>query len=525
MNNMLNISSSPHVRDKRTTNSVMFCVALALLPAAVTGVWNHGWHALAVILASVITALLAETVFNIIVKKPNTVKDGSAFVTGLLLALCLPATVPLYVPIIGALVAIIIVKCFFGGLGKNFINPALAARCFLLISFSQTVTTFKVDGVSAATPLADLKAGTVVNLTKMFFGTSNGVIGNCILALLVGGLALWVMDIISWEIPVSIIVSFTLFMALFGGQGFDPLFLLAHLMGGGVIMGAFFMATDYVTSPVTGTGQIVYGVFIGILGGLFRVLGSAADSFSYAIIVGNLFVPLIDEFIVPKPFAYRKSQVEARSAEGKKPFWAKFPVQAAVLTAITLIAGLALSGVYGLTKDSIEEQNAAKERAAYAAVCPGAETFESIDAAKAAIEELGEDSYGSDFGRVSINDAAVGKDASGNIVGYVVSVTSHDGFDGDVTLSLGISADGATQGISFTELNETAGMGMRADEPEFKDQFNGRSVSRFTLNKAGGSTAEDEINSVSGASITSGAVVNAVNAGLDFYENVMKGGN
>ncbi len=525
MNNMLNISSSPHVRDKRTTSSVMYCVALALLPAAITGVWNHGWHALFVILASVITALLSETVFNYIVKKPNTVKDGSAVVTGLLLALCLPATVPLYVPVIGALVAIIIVKCFFGGLGKNFINPALAARCFLLISFSQTVTTFKVDGVSAATPLADLKAGTVVSLTKMYLGTSNGVIGNCIIALLVGGLALWALDIISWEIPVSVIVSFTLFMALFGGQGFDPLFLLAHLLGGGVIMGAFFMATDYVTSPVTGTGQLVYGACIGILGGLFRVLGSAADSFSYAIIISNLFVPVIDQFIVPKPFAYRKSSIEARSEEGKKPFWTKFPKAAAILTVITLVAGVALSGVYGLTKESIEEQKAMKERESYVAVCPGAESFESTDAIKAAIEEQGEDSYGSDFGRVSIKDAAVGKDASGNIVGYVVSVTTHDGFDGDITLSIGIGADGSTTGISFTELNETAGMGMRADEPEFKDQFTGRTASRFTLNKAGGSTAEDEINSVSGASITSGAVVNAVNAGLDFYENVMKGGN
>ena len=525
MNTVLNISSSPHVRDKRTTNSVMYCVALALLPAAVTGVWNHGIHALLVILASVITAVCSEFVFDYIVKKPNTVMDGSAFVTGLLLALCLPGSVPLYVPVIGALVAIIIVKCFFGGLGKNFINPALAARCFLLISFSQTVTTFKVDGISSATPLADLKAGTVIDIMKMFFGTSNGVIGNSILALLIGGLALWVIDIISWEIPVSVILSFTLFMALFGGQGFDPLFLTAHLLGGGVIMGAFFMATDYVTSPVTGTGQIVYGAMIGILGGLFRVLGSAADSFSYAIIISNLFVPLIDEFIVPKPYAYRKAAIEARSEEGRKPVWTKFPKPAIILTAITLIAGIALSGVFGLTKDSIEAQKAAKERESYVAVCPDAKTFETTDAITAALEELGEDTYGSDFGRVNIKDAVIAKDDAGNIVGYVVSVTSHDGFDGDITLSLGISADGSTTGISFTELNETAGMGMRADEPEFKEQFDGRAVSRFTLNKAGGSTAEDEINSVSGASITSGAVVNAVNAGLDFCENVMKGGN
>ena len=217
--------------------------------------------------------------------------------------------------------------------------------------------------------------------------------------------------------------------------------------------------------------------------------------------------------------------IEARSEEGKQPIWNKFPKPAVILTVITLIAGVALSGVFGLTKDRIEAQNAAKERESYVAVCPGAETFETTDAITAAIEAQGEDSYGTDFGRVNIKDAVIAKDASGNVVGYVLSVTTHDGFDGDITLSLGISADGSTTGISFTELNETAGMGMRADEPEFKEQFDGRTASRFTLNKAGGSSAEDEINSVSGASITSGAVVNAVNAGLDFYENVMKGGN
>ena len=520
-----NISSSPHVRDSRTSGTVMFYVIAALLPAAIAGVYFHGIHALIVLLTSVLTAVVTEFIFDYIVKKPNTITDGSAVVTGLLLGLSLPASVPFYVPFLGSLFAILIVKCFFGGLGKNFINPALAARCFLLISFSQTVTTFKVDGISAATPLADLSSGSVVNLTEMFYGASNGVIGSSALALLIGGLALWALDIITWQIPVSVIVSFSLFMALFGGQGFAPGFIAAHLFGGGLMMGAFFMATDYVTSPVTGTGQLIYGAMIGILGGLFRVLGSASDSFSYAIIISNLFVPIIDQFIVPKPYAYRASMIEARSPEGKKPLWKKIPGAALVLCLITLIAGVALSGVYTMTKDAIEAQELLAQQESFLAVCPDAETFVFDDDINAAIEALGGEEYGTEFGKVTVNSAVVGQDASGNTVGYVISVTSKEGFDGNITLSLGIDTEGTVTGIAFTELNETAGMGMRADEPEFKDQFAGRNVSKFTLNKSGGASADDEVNSVSGASITSTAVVNAVNAGLDFYANTIMGGN
>jgi RnfABCDGE-type electron transport complex G subunit len=189
---------------------------------------------------------------------------------------------------------------------------------------------------------------------------------------------------------------------------------------------------------------------------------------------------------------------------------------------ITLIAGVCLSGVYALTKDAIDEQQMAANVASYQEVCPDAVEFAYDDTISAAVEALGGEVYGTDFGKVYINDVVVGKDDSGNVAGYVISVTSSDGFDGNITLSAGISADGTLNGISFTELNETAGMGMRCDEAEFKDQFNGVNVEKFTLNKAGGSTADDEIDSVSGASISSGAVVNAVNAALDFFAANMK---
>ncbi|MBR0154305.1 MAG: RnfABCDGE type electron transport complex subunit D [Lachnospiraceae bacterium] len=525
MENKLNISVSPHARDNMSTSALMGIVFFALVPAAIAGVWNYGLHALYVLLAAVITAVLSEFIFDYIVKKPNTITDNSAAVTGLILGLSLSPSVPLYIPILGSIFAIIVVKCFFGGLGKNFINPALAARCFLMISFSKTMTTFQVDGVSSATPLEELRTGGVINLTKLFYGSAPGVIGSCALAMLVGGLILWVMNIIDWRIPVWVIVSFTLFLALFGGQGLDLRYLAAQLMGGGLLMGALFMATDYVTSPVSPLGHAIYGCMIGILGGLFRVLGSAADSFSYAIIISNLFVPLIDEFIVPKPYAYRKQSELVRSGHPVKNFFKSFPKSAVVLTAIALLAGVSLSGVYTMTKEAIEEQQMAANAESYKAVLPDAETFEKIDAAEEAIKELEGGVYGSDFGRVTINECVAGKDASGNVIGYVLSVTSMDGFDGNITLSMGLTADGETTGIAFTELNETAGMGMRADEPAFRDQFNGRSSSKFVLNKSGDGTGADEINSISGASITSGAVVNAVNAGLDFYSNVVKGGN
>lgn len=524
MNTVLNISTGPHARDKWTTAKIMRTVCLALLPATVMGCYVNGLYSLWVVLVSVGTAVATEFLFDRLCHRPDTWKDFSAVVTGLLLALALPATVPLYIPFLGSLFAILVVKCCFGGLGKNFINPALAARCFLLISFSMTVTTFKVDGVSSATPLAVMAAGKAVDITKMFLGTAGGVLGSSILALVIGGMILWTLDIIQGEICFSVIGSFVLFMAAFGGQGFDPRFLAAHLCGGGVIMGAFFMATDYTTSPVTRPGQIVYGCIIGVLGAMFRCFGSAADSFSYAIIIANLFTPLIDTFIVPKPFAFRKDQIALQNGEKKKTLKELIPVPVIVLAVVTLIAGLALSGVYDLTKENIEAQKLAKSAESYREVCPAAESFEKDAAAQEAIEALGGGVYSSGFGRVRINDAVTGLDASGNVVGYVISVTSSDGYDGDVTLSVGISPDGTVNGIAFTTLNETPGMGMLCAESAFKNQFNGRNVTSFVLLKKGGATADNEIDSVSGASTTSGAVVNAVNAALDFFRNTVMGG-
>ena len=522
MSAYLNVSSGPHTRSPLSTGSVMRDVCISLLPVTAVGVYHFGLPALFTIIASIATAVISEGIFDLIAKRGATIKDGSAVVTGLLLALCLPPTVPVYIPILGSAFAILFVKCFFGGLGKNFMNPALAGRCFLLISFGNIMTNYKYsDAVSSATPLVGLLESKTVNLTELFLGNGNvtGVIGCSALALLIGGLYLLAINAITWEIPVGCLAAFAFFIGAFGGHGFDPLYILAHLMGGGILMGAFFMATDPVTSPATGKGQFIYGLAIGLLAGIFRVYATAADSVSYAIIIGNLLTPLIDEYILPTPYGLRKGAENARTeAPG---FTLKSCLPALRLCLITLIAGLALAGVYNMTKTTIENQKTAKQRASYLAVLPDAVDVADADNLKSAAEAVSGQVYGTQFGKVYINDVAAGVDGSGNAVGYVVNVTTADGFDGNISLSVGVSTDGVVQGIEFTELNETAGMGMRCAEPAFKDQFVGKTVDAFVLNKAGGSTSDEEIDSVSGASISSGAVVNAVNAGMDFIKNNM----
>ena len=525
MNTALNLSSSPHARDRWTTEFIMRVVALSLMPATLVGIFVNGVHAFLIVLCAVVAAVASEFIFDKICHKPDTWKDGSAVVTGLMLALSLSPSVPLSMPIIGSVFAIIVVKCCFGGLGKNFLNPALAARCFLLISFGSAMSTYQiVDGVSGATPMALLKAGEAVDITKMFLGTANGVIGGSVLALLVGGLVLWAMDIIHGQICFSVLIAFTVSMGLFGGQGFKPGFLLAHLCGGGVVMGAFYMATDYVTSPVGRLGQTVYGVLIGVLGALFRIKGGAADSFSYSVISANLFTPLIDTYVIPKPLAFRRFRQHSWQ-EAKKPLMERIPRPVIVLTVITLIAGLALSGVYSMTKDTIEDQKRAASAASYQVVVPEADHFDVDAALDEAVAALDGNVYGTSFGRATINEVFVGKTAGDEVAGYAVSVTTADGFDGNVTLAVGIAPDGAVNGISFTELHETPGMGMRVDEDAFKGQFAGKNVPAFVLNKAGGSTEDNQIDTVSGASTTSGAVVNAVNAALDFFHTTVKGGS
>lgn len=304
MSNLLNISSSPHVRDKSSTKSIMWDVFLALMPATLFGVWNFGYKAAILIVACIATCVLTEYIWQKAMKLPLTVSDGSAALTGLLLALNLSSTFPVWMAILGSVFAIVIVKQLFGGLGQNFMNPALGARCFLMVSFAGQMTSFTYDGVTGATPLALIKSGNdTTDLLDMFLGTIGGTIGETsTLALLIGVAYLLIRKVITWKIPVCYIVTFAIFALLFGGHGFDMTYLAKEICGGGLILGAFFMATDYVTSPITPKGQIVFGILLGILTGVFRIYGASAEGVSYAIIICNLLVPLIEKVTIPVPF-------------------------------------------------------------------------------------------------------------------------------------------------------------------------------------------------------------------------------
>ena len=303
MNELFNVASSPHVRSKDTTNRIMLYVLIALLPATGFGIYNFGLSALILVVAAIVSCVASEYIFNIITKRKQTIDDLSAVVTGLLLALNVPSSLPVWMVVLGSIFAIIMVKMLFGGLGQNFMNPALGARCFLLISFAGAMTNFTYDGAAAATPLAILKSGGTVNTFDMLVGTIPGTIGETsVIAILVGAIFLILMGVIDLKIPGSYIISFSVFILLFGGHGMDTNFLVAHLCGGGLMLGAFFMATDYVTSPITPKGQFVYGIILGVLTGLFRLFGGSAEGVSYAIIISNLLVPLIERVTLPKPF-------------------------------------------------------------------------------------------------------------------------------------------------------------------------------------------------------------------------------
>jgi len=309
VSDLLNVSSNPHVRDKVDTQRIMLLVIISLLPATVFGIFNFGIHSLILVAVSIISCVLSEYVFEKIVHKKSTVTDLSAVVTGLLLALNLPPTLPVWMAALGGVFAIVAVKMLFGGLGQNFMNPALGARCFLLISFTGPMTTFAYDGVTGATPLALLKAGEPVDTMAMLLGTTSGTIGETsALCLIIGAIFLILCGVIDLKIPGTYILTFVIFIVLFGGHGFDTNYIVAQLCGGGLMLGAFFMATDYVTSPITPNGKILFGICLGVLTGLFRIFGASAEGVSYAIIFSNLLVPLIERVTIPRAFGIVKEK-------------------------------------------------------------------------------------------------------------------------------------------------------------------------------------------------------------------------
>ncbi len=320
MNEKIHVTSAPHVREQMTTDKIMLAVVISLLPATIFGIFNFGVRALALIVITIGSCVLSEYVFDRIVHKKNTIKDLSAVVTGLLLALNLPSTLPYWMAVLGGFFAIIVVKMIFGGLGQNFMNPALGARCFLLISFTSAMTSFTYDGVTGATPLALLKSGESVNYMSMFLGTTAGTIGETsAIALMIGAMFLIMVGVIDLSIPGAYIITFAIFTVLFSGHGFDTGYLAAQICGGGLLLGAFYMATDYVTSPITPKGKIVFGCLLGILTGIFRFYGASAEGVSYAIIFGNLCVPLIERVTIPRAFGIARKKREKKPKKEKAP--------------------------------------------------------------------------------------------------------------------------------------------------------------------------------------------------------------
>ncbi len=316
MSDLYHVSSSPHVRAKDTTGRIMLYVVIALLPTSLFGIYNFGAKALLLMAVTIASCVASEWVYNKIVHKEQTITDFSAVVTGLLLALNLPVTLPWWEAVLGGVFAIIVVKCLFGGLGQNFMNPALGARCFLLIAFAAHMTNYVTDTYTGATPLAAMRNGEAVNTMDLLIGRTAGTIGETsAIAILLGAIFLILMGVIDLRIPASYIITFALFTLIFGGHGMDWNYLTAQLCGGGLMLGAFFMATDYVTSPITPIGKIVFGICCGILTGLFRTFGANAEGVSFAIILSNLLVPMIEKFTVPRAFGVVK---EAKNREGGK---------------------------------------------------------------------------------------------------------------------------------------------------------------------------------------------------------------
>ena len=308
MNKMLHMSVSPHVHCGRSTSEIMRDVLIALIPAAGAGIMLFGLRALLVIAVCVASCVGFEALFNYIVKKEQTIGDYSAAVTGLLLSLTLPANIPVWQCVVGAAFAIIVVKCLFGGLGYNVVNPAITARIFMVVSFASVTVasqSIMLDAVSGATPLVRAANGETVNIVNLLLGTHGGAIGEaCAVALIWGFLYLLVSRIITWHIPVTFVGS--VFALSFLMEG-NPMDALALILSGGLLLGAIFMATDYVTSPVTPWGKVIFGLGCGLLTFLIRYFGTYTEGVAFAILIMNILTPYIDKLTAHKVFGGKKA--------------------------------------------------------------------------------------------------------------------------------------------------------------------------------------------------------------------------
>ena len=295
------VSPAPHFRRKRNTQTIMLDVVIALMPALIASVIIFGFRALLVVAVCVLTCVLCEFAFEKLCKRHITVGDLSAVVTGILLGFNLPHTIPIWQAIFGSVVAIVVVKQLFGGIGKNFANPAITARIVMMVSFASTMTSFnKIDGVSSATPLTELGSG---NLVDLFLGNHTGSLGEtCALAILIGGIYLLCRGVITWHIPVTYIGTVALLGAI---AGYNP---IEYVLCGGLMLGAFFMATDYSTSPSISWGKVIFGIGCGLITFVIRQFGGYNEGVSFAILIMNILTPYITMLTRKKPFGTKKAK-------------------------------------------------------------------------------------------------------------------------------------------------------------------------------------------------------------------------
>ena len=309
MDNALHLSASPHIHSGKSTSAIMRDVLIALLPATVAGTVIFGWRSLLVVAVCVVSCVLLEALYNLITKKPQTVGDLSAAVTGLLLALNLPANIPIWQCVLGSVFAIILVKCLFGGIGCNLVNPAITARVFMLVSFGSMANQAMpkiVDAVSSATPLADIAKGETPSLLSLFLGTTGGAIGEtCALALIIGFIYLLARRVITWHVPVSFVG--TVFLISFFVEGMNFQTALSLVLSGGLLIGAIFMATDYVTSPATKWGKINFGIGAGVLTFAIRKYGTYPEGVSFAILIMNILTPYIEKLTARRVFGGKQA--------------------------------------------------------------------------------------------------------------------------------------------------------------------------------------------------------------------------
>ena len=320
--NKLFVEASPHIRSAWSTQKIMLCVIIALCPSLIAGTYIFGIRALVLTVICCAACVLFEYLFSLITKRENTISDLSAVVTGMLLAFNLPVELPIYMAVIGCFIAVVIVKCLFGGIGQNFANPAITARIALMLSFTASMTKWSApfywkDGVDAAVSATPLAAPTeeLPSLLDMFLGNRAGCLGEtCTLALLIGGILLICAGIIRPVTPICFIGTVAVLSCFYtlGNGGFDGNFILYQLMGGGLILGAFFMATDYATTPLTTKGKIIFGVGCGIITFAIRMFASLPEGVSFSILVMNCLTPLIDRFTAPKALGEIKPTKEGK---------------------------------------------------------------------------------------------------------------------------------------------------------------------------------------------------------------------